>query len=418
MRKLLLKTKYLFLAALMIFSGSLSHSTAMAITDPLFFSRNDILHYDDECLDFSATAAVHLAGEDNLEKILNFFMQKGLTLAQAAGIVGNMQQESGLKPDIEQGGRIVDENYTPINGVGFGLVQWTFTARQKPLQDFIAGMGVPITDLSGQLGFVWEELNTGWLGTLNKLRAIDDPVEAAVLVHNEYEISADSAATVRQVRGGFAQEVYDKYKDAPALAGSTADPEMANPVGSLTGEPGQENRRFSNAVNSCNDRNTAGGSFEELLLAYAWEDWRGLTIDARQEYRDAVAEAQLSGHYIGGISHPGIDCGGFITLLIRNSNYDSGYNYDGKGGNTTMQERWMRENWEPLGSSTEIDASTLQPGDVAINSTHTFIYVGEVDGFGSDIASASLDERAPMADTMQSPTQPGYNWYRIGGTKT
>lgn len=418
MHKLIQKAKYLLLLSIMVFSSAVNHDVAMAITDPLFFSRNDIMYYDDECLDATATAAVHLAGDDNLEKILNFFMQKGLTLAQAAGIVGNMQQESRLKPDIEQGGRIVDESYTPVNGVGFGLVQWTWTARQKPLQDFVSGMGVPITDLGGQLGFVWEELNTGWQGTLTKLKAIDDPVEAAVLVHNEYEVSADSAATVREVRGGYAQEVYDKYKDAPALAGSTADPDLANPVGSLTGEPGKENKRFSNAVNNCNSRRTAGGNFQELLLAYAWDDWRGLTTEARQEYKDAVAEAQVSGHYVGGITSPGIDCGGFVTLLVRNSKYDSGYNYDGKGGNTTTQEKWMKENWESLGSSTEIDASTLQPGDVAINSTHTFIYVGEVEGFGSNIASASLDERAPMADTMQSPTQPGYNWYRIGGMKT
>ena len=99
-------------------------------------------------------------------------------------------------------------------------------------------------------------------------------------------------------------------------------------------------------------------------------------------------------------------------MLIRNSGYDEGYNYQGKGGPTSTQERWMKENWHHIGSSTIVKPEELQPGDVAINAAHTFVYTGEVDGFGSKIASASLDERAPMADTNQQPTQAGYNWYR------
>lgn len=115
---------------------------------------------------------------------------------------------------------------------------------------------------------------------------------------------------------------------------------------------------------------------------------------------------------MGGISLPGIDCGGFVTLLVRDSGYEKGYNDNGKGGATSAQEAWMQKNWESLGSSSGISEGTLQPGDVAINASHTFIYVGEVPGFQAKIASASLDERAPMADNQQSPTQPGYNWYR------
>lgn len=418
MNRFNLKLKSVFLAITLLVASIVNPYSALAISDPLFFSTNEIFLYDDQCMDTNVTAAVHLAGNDNEEKILNFFMQKGLSLAQAAGIVGNMKQESGLNPNIIEGGAMVEGNYMPKNGVGFGLVQWTFTARQDPLVKFTQNMGVETTSLNGQLGFVWEELNTGWAGTLTKLKGIDDPVEAAILVHNEYEISADSPATVRDVRGGNAQATYDKYKDAPALAGSTADAEFSNPVGSLTGEAGSSNGRFSNASNNCTESSTISGSFEELLKAYAWSDWRGLTTEARSEYKDAVVAAQQTGHYVGGNSMPGIDCGAFVTLLIRNSGYDTGYNSDGKGGNTTKQERWLRENWQSLGSSSEIDAGSLQPGDVAINSGHTFIYVGEVEGFESNIASASLESRAPMADTMQSPTQPGYNWYRIGSTST
>lgn len=383
----------------------------MAITDPLFFSRNDILMYNDECVATSGGESLILAGNDNTEKILNFFMQKGLNLAQASGIVGNMMQESGLKPNIEQGGRLVDENYQPRNGVGFGLVQWTFTARQAPLKQTTDELGVPITDLGGQLAFVWKELNGGWLATLNQLRATNDPVEAAIIIHDSYEVSADSAATVRSVRGGNAQSVYDKYKDGDPLAGAAAE------SASYTEEQASSSsssKSSSKIQKDCEDAAFAGGDFEATLKAYAWPTYKGNTLEMQPAYETAVADARSQGLYVGdGRGAWGVDCGVFVTLLVRDSGFDKGYNYDGDGGNTTYQYKWTEENWENLGPASQIDPATLQPGDVANDeSNHTFIYIGEVEGFEADIASSSWGQRAPMADPMQSPTQSGYTWFR------
>lgn len=386
---------------------------ASAIIDWRFFSRNSIDLYDDECVDVSGAAAVILAGDDNEQKILNFFMRKGLNLAQAAGLVGNMMVESGLKSNIREGGQLVDDNYTPENGVGFGLVQWTFTARQQPLIDFTTAQGVPVTDLGGQLGFVWEELNGQWLGTLNKLRATDDPLEAAVIVHDEYEISAQSPAQVRSTRGENAKTIYAKYSDAPALAGVGAEDDLQNPGGDP--DTSAQNVSQTSTIEKqkgCTEPSFAGGNFNETLKHYAWNEYKGLDTEATPEYTEATTRARSEGRYIGGITHPGIDCGGFVTLLINDSGYDKGYNYEGKGGPTSTQAEWASKNWQTLGESSGIDESTLQPGDVAINASHTFIYVGDVDGFEAKIASASLDERAPMADTAQQATQPGFTWYR------
>ena len=407
---------YTGLLLVLVASSILAPLQAAAIRDPLFFSQNNIDHYQDECINNDNISAVQLAGNDNTEKILNFLMRKGLSLAQASGIVGNMMQESGLKPDIIEGGATAGPDYKPQNGKGFGLVQWTFTPRQDPLVKLAGQMGKPVTDMSVQLEYVWQELNGGWVGTLNKLRATNDPVEAAVIVHDGYEVSADSTGAVRSVRGGNAKKVFDKYKDAPALAGAEADANMNQPEGSLQGPKSATNSR-TNPKSGCKQNDFAGGNLTETLKAYAWPQWKGMTVEAQPAYTKAVSEAQAQGLYIGskgdgGRIPPGIDCGGFTTLLIRNSKHDSGFNYDGRGGNTTTQEEWMRANWQHIGSSASINAAELQPGDVAINGAHTFIYVGEVDGFQAKIASASWDERAPMADPHQSPNQPGYNWYR------
>lgn len=400
-----LRKKAILMLGVIIANTIILPVQTMAISDPLFFSRNDILMYNDECVGSNGNQSMVLAGEDNLEKILNFFMRKGLNLAQASGFIGNMTQESGLKPDIEEGGRIVDENYTPKNGVGFGLVQWTWTDRQAPLQQTINQMGVPITDLGGQLAFVWEELNGDYLATLNQLRATNDPVEAAIIIHDSYEISADTAAEVRSIRGGTAQETYDKYKDADPLAGAASD---------MPSNSGEVSSNTSNNQSDCTEDSFAGGNFVETLKAYAWPDYKGNTLEMQPAYVDAVSKARGDGLYVGdGLGDWGVDCGVFVTLLVRDSGFDEGYNYDGKGGNTTQQYKWTSENWETLGDASSIDPATLQPGDVANNeSTHTFIYIGEVEGFEGEIASSSWGERAPMADPMQSPTQSGYTWFR------
>lgn len=405
----------------------LTQPVALAMTDPLFMSRNDILFFNDECQASDGVGAVLLAGSDNLEKILNFFMQKGLTLAQAAGIVGNMTQESQLNPRASQAG---GEASGPTPGVGFGLVQWTPASRQQALVAHAEKIGMPVDGIEAQLSFVWEELNGPYLSTLNNLRSVDDPVEAAVMVHGKtpktssdrrfanapspgYEASNDTADGVVTVRGGNAQKVFDRYKDGPALSGETAEGEFKNPTGlDQHVKPGgtKEPKPDTNGAKNCTDEGFTGGNFNETLKAYAWDTYKGNTIEARPEYTEATARSSRDGFYVGGLSHPGIDCGGFITQLVRDSGYDKGYNYDGKGGPTSSQEAWMKEHWEPLGN--RVDEATLQPGDVAINSGQTFIYVGEVEGFQAKIASASLDERAPMADTQQSATDSSYNWYR------
>jgi len=54
----------------------------------------------------------------------------------------------------------------------------------------------------------------------------------------------------------------------------------------------------------------------------------------------------------------------------------------------------------------------MRPGDIAIRDGHTYMYVGKQPGFGTKIASASLDGRAPMAGS-ETPADPSYQWFRL-----
>ncbi len=166
---------------------------------------------------------------------------------------------------------------------------------------------------------------------------------------------------------------------------------------------------------------TASGdvaAIQQLVLKYAWPEYHsGPYVTMKPEYEQLVRTRQSSGKYVGGISYPGVDCGGWVTALLQESGYEPNYNEE--NGNTDTQEAWVKSHgWTLVNSSptTEVDTGKLRAGDVAFSSGHTFIYVGEIPGFGSNIASASLDDRAPMAGAESLTFGNGVvvRWYRKG----
>ncbi|MDB5183735.1 MAG: exported protein of unknown function [Candidatus Saccharibacteria bacterium] len=394
--------------------------------DENFFSNNSILFYDPTCPSETSDGIMTLTGKNNLENILQFFMKKGLTLAQAAGIAGNFEVESGLDPTIIQGGShaTAGSNFKPSAGVGFGLAQWTSGGRQQGLVQETASLGVDITNLNGQLAYAWKELSENYPQTLSALKATDDPVQAAVAVHDGYESSADSHEKVVSVRGGNAKKFYDAYVDAPALAGSTNGSQGApdtsgttqpspspspDVVGSMSNNLPTDGSSTTTG-GSCTAGGFSGGDLGKTTLAYAWPQY-AVRTDQEPAYADAVRKAASLGEYTGG--NGGNDCGGFVTRLMINSGFEKRYNSNGHGGATTAQEAWLKQNWTRISDSDVRDASKRQPGDVAVNSEHTYVYVGQIPGFGSKIASASLGgpERSPMAG-HESATDTSFDWYR------
>lgn len=91
------------------------------------------------------------------KKAYEFFINKGLKPHQAAGIVGNLIHESGLKTSIKGDG-----------GKAFGIAQW-HPDRQKGLEALAKSLGTSKTDLNTQLEYVWQELNSTEKKALNAL---------------------------------------------------------------------------------------------------------------------------------------------------------------------------------------------------------------------------------------------------------
>lgn len=164
------------------------------------------------------------------------------------------------------------------------------------------------------------------------------------------------------------------------------------------------------------------GDAAKTALQYAWPEYRAPgtkdAIELKPEYASATAEAKKRGEYIGGNRYPGVDCGGFVTRVMINSGFEPAYNSSGKGGFTGIQHAWVKANWTRIGLGNTVSTASLRPGDVAFrvnpdgsNDGHTFMYVGDQPGFGDDVASSSLDERAPMAG-KENPLAANIEWWR------
>lgn len=130
----------------------------------------------------------------NLSELLSYLEGPalGLSPAQAAGVAGNLEVESGLSPTA----------YNKGEGA-LGLAQWE-KGRLTELQQFAAQNGTAATDFQTQLDFLGNELHGPESGALQKLQATSDPSSAAAVFDQYYE---RSAGTSRAQRVANAQKI-------------------------------------------------------------------------------------------------------------------------------------------------------------------------------------------------------------------
>ena len=132
-------------------------------------------------------------GEDVGEHIWNYLSSKGLGSLAIAGIMGNMQQESGFNPKVMEGGGESDEVNLDSDG-GYGLCQWSFS-RKQDLANFAKSQGKSSGDLETQLDFMLSELSRG--DTISKMDNAGSAGQAAYIFHSDFERSADGPEVIQ-----------------------------------------------------------------------------------------------------------------------------------------------------------------------------------------------------------------------------
>ncbi len=175
-----------------------------------------------QCCSSTSGSSTPLSGSGNVEKVYNFFVGKGLKDFQAAGIIGNIQQESGFEPMIKQGvldkKTSAEEFMASGSSDGFGLVQWT--PGSKYIKNVPAGKDP--NDLATQLDFLWEQLNGKTPipepDALEPLKASTNIKDATMIFHNKFEKSADNGEALLK-RVAYAETFLNDVRKGTAGAG-------------------------------------------------------------------------------------------------------------------------------------------------------------------------------------------------------
>jgi hypothetical protein len=146
-------------------------------------------------------------GTDNAETIWNLLTtQYGLSNQAAAGIMGNMQQESGFDPHAVQGGGSADEPPDScLNAAdgsnAYGLCQWT-GSRLRAMNDFAKSQGKSAGDIEVQLAFMKQEAGDTW----NTISNAGTAEEAATIWAREFERCGIDGSRVAYATDIFAKQ--------------------------------------------------------------------------------------------------------------------------------------------------------------------------------------------------------------------
>ena len=151
---------------------------------------------------------------------------KGLSKAAVAGVLGNLQLESGINPKQAQIG----------GGGGFGMAQWTPRSKIRTWLDANGMSDVSDDDLEGQTSMLAAEITniSAWAGhntEFNEWKTTDDPQTAATDFRAGYE---RAGVPNDELRRKYAKDWYDNKLGDMTFTGVASDGDKVESVADAT----------------------------------------------------------------------------------------------------------------------------------------------------------------------------------------
>lgn len=162
-----------------------------------------------------------------VENIYNRLMAEIKNPYGAAGAMGNIEAESGLRANnlqnsMEKRLGMTDEEYTAAvdNGSyknfctdrgGYGLCQWTSAGRKTGLLNFARSRGVSIGNEDMQIEWLLHELRTSYKGVLSTLKTAKSVKEASDAFMCKFERPANQSDANKAARAARGMKYYEMY---------------------------------------------------------------------------------------------------------------------------------------------------------------------------------------------------------------
>ena len=304
----------------------------------------------------------NLTGDDDEAKIWNFLIDSGLTEQGAAGLMGNIENESSFNSMCVEGdwtfgnGRMqFDTEYTQkvdngtisenefittggykANYKGYGLVQWTPKERKKGLYDYVKSKGKSIGDLQTQLEYLVQEMQSSYSTVWSTITTSTDINDCCDIVLKKFEIPADISGQMPKRRAN-AEKIYAKYAGTRSIGAATAQTQGVVTTAQSTSTTTSTNTGTQNvAYNSSNSEMATyqgdGYDFNRLWIwTVSWEDWDAYSyhmnlpdnVSYKGGYRVSYKVTEDRQYYISGYDEAGNrDIGTGVWLGSGSDNFD------------------------------------------------------------------------------------------------
>lgn len=160
--------------------------------------------------------------------IWDFLKKEGFNDFGIAGLMGNLNAESGLRSnnlqdtyskklglsDAQYTAQVDNGTYNNFvkDAAGYGLAQWTYWTRKQNLLNYAKSKNKSIGDLTMQLEFLVKELKENYTSSVyNVLKNAKSVLEASNAVLLKFEKPANQSESVQSQRVYMGQVYYQKY---------------------------------------------------------------------------------------------------------------------------------------------------------------------------------------------------------------
>ena len=239
--------------------------------------------------------------------ILEFLVGKGLNNAAACGILGNIYYESSFNP-----GSIGD------NGTSYGICQWHLSRRDAMIK--VAGANWA-NNLTGQLDYLWIELNNSYSSVLSFLRGVDNSEAGAKSAADHFVRNFERPANVNNESIKRQAKAAEFFKQIVIIQ---------------TGDSGFNSVNLGNA--SQKRQTIVNAALSQQGVPYVW-----------------------GGEHPKGSASPGLDCSGLTQYSYR----QAGINIPHQSGSQLSV------------APHRLSVSQAIPGDILWMSGHVAIFIGD-----------------------------------------
>ena len=250
-----------------------------------------------------------MTGAEREKYIWSRLTAAGLTPAGAAGLMGNLKDESALNPrnlqnTSEKRLGFTDDTYTEAvdfgnytnfagDGAGYGLAQWTTPSRKAALLAYARTTGKSVGDVETQVDFLLRELAGSFKSVFSLLKTTKDVRAASDAVLLQFERPRDQSEAAQARRAGYGKTYFDRYVQAQAVAVTE----------------NQLRRRVADTIQAWIGAKKGSALHAEILAVY--NGYKPLARGYTMKTTDAYCAATVSAAYIraGIAAWTGTECG-------------------------------------------------------------------------------------------------------------